>query len=74
MYFEAISLTILASIIYQLEDNQQFSGDNGQKLKTPDYDFEENIRNISYTQARDLFCRKVATAQTTAACEQTLAG
>ena len=39
MYFEAISLTILASIIYELEDNQQFSGDNGQKLKTPDYDF-----------------------------------
>ena len=49
MYFEAISRTILASIIYELEDNQQLSGDNGQKLKTDDYDFEENIRNISYT-------------------------
>ena len=49
MYFEAISRTILASIIYELEDNQQLSEDNDQKLKTDDYDFEENIRNISYT-------------------------
>lgn len=49
MYFEAISLTILASIIYELEYNQQLSGDNGQEFKPYDYDFEENIRNISYT-------------------------
>ena len=49
MYFEAISRTILASIICKLEDNQQLSGDDGQKLKTDDHDFEENIRNISYT-------------------------
>jgi len=51
MYFEAISLTILASIIYELEYNQQLSGDKGQKLKPYEYDFEENIRNISYTNA-----------------------
>jgi len=49
MYFEAISLTILASIIYELEYNQQLSGDNGQEFKPYDYNFEENIRNISYT-------------------------
>lgn len=55
MYFEAISLTILASIIYELEDNQQLSGNNGQKLKPSDYDFEENIRNISYTKVSELF-------------------
>lgn len=27
MYFEAMSLTILASIIYELEDNQELSED-----------------------------------------------
>lgn len=72
MYFEAISLTILASIIYELEDNQHVSG-NGQKFWPYDWRFSMISRRISKTFLKSkpaiviCFSRTVPTWQMTGA-------